>query len=59
MCGHCEARVKAALEAISAVESAVPDHKKGIATVTLREPIEANALKDAVEKAGYKVLKIQ
>ena len=59
MCGHCEARVKAALEAIPAVESAVPDYKKGIATVTLREPIEANALKDSVEKAGYKVLKIQ
>ena len=59
MCGHCEARVKAALEAIPAVESAVPDHKKGIATVTLRAPIEAGALKDAVEKAGYKVLKIQ
>ena len=59
MCGHCEARVKAALETISAVESAVPDHKKGIATVTLRAPIEASVLKDAVEKAGYKVLKIQ
>ena len=59
MCGHCEARVKAALEAFPAVESAVPDHKKGIATVTLRESIEASALRDAVEKAGYKVLKIQ
>ena len=58
MCGHCEARVKAALEALSAVESAVPDHKKGIATVTLRAPMEASVLKDAVEKAGYPVKKI-
>ena len=58
MCGHCEARVRAALEALPAVESAVPDHKKGIATVTLRAPIEVSVLKDAVEKAGYPVKKI-
>ena len=59
MCGHCEARVKKALEAFAEVESAVPDHKKGIATVTLRAEVDRDALKAAVEKEGYKVLKMK
>ncbi|MBQ7309758.1 MAG: heavy metal translocating P-type ATPase [Clostridia bacterium] len=59
MCGHCEARVKKALEAFSEVESAVPDHKKSIATVTLRAEVDRDALKAAVEKEGYKVLKMK
>ncbi len=59
MCGHCEARVKKALEALSAVESAIPDHKKGIATMKLSAEIDLETLKNAVEKEGYKVLKMK
>lgn len=56
MCPHCEARVKAALEAIEQVESAEVSHKKGAAKVKLTQDIPFETLKNAVEEAGYKVL---
>ncbi len=59
MCGHCEASVKQALEALPAVSEAVADHAAGTATVMISAPIKDTALKKAVEKQGYKVLKIE
>ncbi len=56
MCPHCEARVKAALEAIDGVESAAVSHETGSADVTLSFPVDDAVLKDAVEKAGYTVV---
>lgn len=56
MCPHCEARVKKALEAVSGVESAVADHEKGTAVVTLSAPVDDSVLKKAVEDQDYKVL---
>ena len=59
MCGHCEARVKKALEAIPGVESAVADHTAGTAVVTLSAPVPDEALKEAVEAQDYKVLGLE
>ena len=56
MCMHCEARVKKALEAVPGVASAVADHNKGTAVVTLSAPVEDDALRAAVEAQDYKVL---
>ena len=56
MCGHCEARVKKALEEINGVVSAEVSHEKGTAVVTLSKEVPAEILKKAVEDAGYKVL---
>ena len=56
MCGHCEARVKKALEEIDGVVSAEVSHEKGTAVVTLSKEVPAEILKKAVEDAGYKVL---
>lgn len=56
MCGHCEAHVKSALEAIDGVESAKVSHESGTAVVTLRENVADDILKAAVEAEGYKVL---
>ena len=55
MCGHCEAAVKKALEALPEVESAEVSHEKGSALVTLRENTEDVALKQAVEAKDYTV----
>ena len=55
MCGHCEAAVKKALEALPEVESAEVSHEKGSALVTLRENTEDAALKQAVEAKDYTV----
>ena len=55
MCGHCEARVRKALEALPQVESAEVSHEKGNAVVTLREAVEDAVLKQAVEAQDYSV----
>ena len=53
MCGHCEARVRAALEAVPGVASATADHARGRAVVRLSAPVDDATLAAAVEKAGY------
>ena len=59
MCGHCEARVKKALEAVPDVESAVCDHTAGTAVVTLSGDVSDEALTAAVEAQDYKVLEVE
>lgn len=59
MCPHCEMHVKKALEAIDGVSEAVADHQKGTATLTLTAEVSNDALKHAVEDAGYTVLNIK
>ena len=56
MCPHCEARVKAALEAAQGVASADVSHEKGLAVVTLAEDIDKDTLAKVVTDAGYKVI---
>ena len=59
MCGHCEARVRKALETLPQVSSAEVSHTQGTAVVTLSAPIDDTALKQAVEAQDYKVLDIR
>ena len=59
MCGHCEARVKKALEALPAVSEAVVSHTAGTAIVSLTEDVDIETLKKAVEDQDYKVLGIE
>ena len=56
MCGHCEARVKTALEAIEGVAKADVSHEKGTAVVALSGDVSPDTLKQAVEAQGYKVV---
>ncbi len=59
MCGHCEARVKKALEALSEVEQAAVSHVAGTAVVTLKAAVSDDTLKKAVEDQDYTVTSIQ
>ena len=59
MCGHCEAMVRRALEAIDGVESAVPSHTAGTAIVTLSAEVPHEVLRAAVEEEDYTVLAIE
>jgi len=59
MCGHCEARVKKALEALDAVELAEVSHVTGTAVVTLNAPVADADLKAAVEAQDYPVISIE
>ena len=55
MCGHCEAHVKKALEAVAGVTEAVASHEKGTAVVTLSQDVSNDVLTAAVKDAGYEV----
>ncbi|MCI8949697.1 MAG: heavy metal translocating P-type ATPase [Lachnospiraceae bacterium] len=59
MCGHCEARVKKCLEALSEVSEANVSHEAGTAVVTLNSEVSDDVLKKTVEEQDYKVLSIQ
>lgn len=59
MCGHCEARVKKALEALPQVTEAEVSHKKGTAVVTLAEEISDAELTKTVEEQDYTVTSVQ
>lgn len=56
-CGHCQARVEKALNAIDGVEAKV-ELKKNRAVVTLSKDLDDQILKDAVSEAGYEVVSI-
>ena len=58
-CGHCEARVKKALEAVDGVQSAVADHVAGTAVVTLTKDVAGDVLKAAVEAQDYTVTGVE
>ena len=59
MCGHCEATVKKALEAVAGVESAEVSHEAGTAVVTLTADVDNAVLKKAVEDKDYTVTGIE
>ena len=59
MCGHCEARVKKALEALEQVTEAKVSHEDGTAVVSLKADVADEVLKKAVEDQDYKVLEIK
>lgn len=59
MCGHCEAHVKKALEALEGVTQADVSHEAGTAVVTMTGEISEDVLKQAVVDQGYKVTEIQ
>lgn len=58
MCGHCEAAVNKALEALDGVEAAEVSHEKGTAVVTLAKEVEDEVLKKTVEEKDYQVISI-
>ncbi len=58
MCGHCEASVKKALEALAQVDEAVVSHTEGTAVVKLNSEVDNEVLKKAVEEKDYKVVSV-
>ena len=59
MCPHCEARVKAILEAIPEVTEAAVSHKKGTAVVKLSADVSGEALAKVITDNGYKVTDVR
>ena len=59
MCGHCEATVKKALEAVDGVENAEVSHEKGTAVLTVSNEVSNDVLKKAVEDKDYVVKSVE
>ncbi|MBR1824049.1 MAG: heavy metal translocating P-type ATPase [Ruminococcus sp.] len=59
MCGHCEARVKKALEELSGVDEATVSHEKGTAVLEISGNVNDKAIKKAVTDAGYKFIGVK
>ena len=59
MCGHCEARVKKAFEALPQVTEAEVSHEKKQAVLTLSGELSDKEIKNTVKEAGYKVTSIR
>lgn len=59
MCGHCEARVKKALEALAEVDEAIVSHETGTAIVKLNAEVANDVLKAAVEAQDYEVVSVE
>ena len=53
MCGHCEAHVKKALEAIDGITSATASHEENLVTIETSKEVDQALIKAAVEEAGY------
>ena len=56
MCGHCEARVKKAVEAIDGVAEAIASHESGTVVVKMTKDVPTDAIKAAIEAQDYKVV---
>ncbi|HOC35341.1 MAG TPA: metal-transporting ATPase, partial [Ruminococcus flavefaciens] len=54
MCGHCEARVKKALEDINGIDEAIVSHEKGTAIISLSSDVSDKTIRKAIQDAGYK-----
>ena len=59
MCGHCEAAVKKALEALDFVSSASASHEAGTAVVTLSGDMDEDAVRKAIEAEDYGYLGVE
>ncbi len=59
MCGHCEATVKKALEALPQVDEAVVSHDNGTAVVTLNADVEDAVFKDIIEDKDFEYVGVK
>lgn len=58
MCGMCESHMNDAIHNAFEVEKVTSSHTKGTTEIISKEPLSREALTEAVEKTGYKILEI-
>lgn len=59
MCSMCEAHVNDAIRRCFAVKKVTSSHKKGETVVLSAQPLDEQALREAVEATGYRVLSVR
>lgn len=58
-CGHCVKHVENALREIKEVQDVIVSLSQKKATISLKDQIDDDKIKKAVEEAGYKVIDIK
>lgn len=59
MCGHCEATVKKALEAIDGIDTATVSHDAGTAVIELSKEVDEAVIKEAIEDKDFQFVSVQ
>lgn len=55
ICNGCENRVQNAIKTLEGVEKVVANHTNGTVTITSRNELEENVMKEKIEDLGFKV----
>lgn len=55
VCSGCENRVQNAIKTIEGIEKVVASHEKGIVTITAKEEVSENVIKEKIEDIGFDV----
>ncbi|KRE39153.1 hypothetical protein ASG73_02045 [Janibacter sp. Soil728] len=55
-CGHCVSSVTEEIQEIAGVEGVQVELETGVVTVSSAEPVDAAAVRTAVEEAGYQLV---
>ncbi|MFI9271566.1 heavy-metal-associated domain-containing protein [Kitasatospora sp. NPDC052896] len=55
-CGHCEKSVSAEISELSGVLQVAADAKAGTVTVSSERPLDDDAVRAAVDEAGYELV---
>ena len=55
VCNGCENRIQNALKNIDGVENVVANHTTGIVTVTSKDEVQENAIKEKIEDIGFEI----
>ena len=58
-CGHCSKRVEDALKSVNGVKSVKISIEEKKADLILKNDVENNVLKNAVEEVGFEVVNVQ
>ena len=59
MCGHCEATVKKALEALDFVNEAVVSHDAGTAVITVSGDVDEAVIRKTIEDKDFEYCGIE
>lgn len=59
MCGMCESHINDTIRQNFKIKKVTSSHSKGTTEIISEDPLDEAAVKEAVGKTGYKVLKIK
>ena len=56
MCEGCENRIRNAVERIEGIEKVEADHNKGVVTITAKDDMNIETVKEKIKDIGFQVI---